>query len=237
MKRYDNNRILTMSCTHAPYQHPDAIDFLKGVKDSYDPDRVVHLGDETDNHALSFYKSDPDLYSAGHELKAACKFLKSLETLFPDMIVVTSNHGTMVHRKAIDAGIPKAFVRDLKDVYDVGWKWTLDLQIRHEGSREQIYFTHHKAKDALTLAQRMGMNVVQGHWHSKFNIDYSSNPNNLLWGMQVGCLTDDSSLAFANNKQDHYRPIVGCGMIIDGEPRLVPMLLKKNGRWNGRIIL
>ena len=28
------------------------------------------------------------------------------------------------------------------------------------------------------------------------------------------------------------RPIIGCGIIIDSQPKLLPMVLNKGGRWN-----
>ena len=31
------------------------------------------------------------------------------------------------------------------------------------------------------------------------------------------------------------RFIVGCGVIINGQPKLMPMVLKENGRWNGHV--
>lgn len=237
MKRYPNDRMLVLSCTHAPYHHKDTIAFLKAIKSEYDPDRVIHLGDEVDNHAMNFYKSDPNLLSAGYELKEACKFLKSLERVYPKMNIVQSNHGSMVHRRAIDAGIPQEFIRDLGEVYGVGegWKWSLDLKLRHERTREQWYFTHHYGIDAIQIAVSLGMNACMGHWHSKLNINHHSTPNALLVGMQVGCLIDDQAYAFAYNKKQPKRPIIGCGMIIDGNPRTIRMKLNKSGRWDGRI--
>ncbi len=29
------------------------------------------------------------------------------------------------------------------------------------------------------------------------------------------------------------RPIIGCGAILDGHPKLLPMILEKGGRWTG----
>ena len=56
-----NKRILVISDTHFPYQHPDCILFLAALRSEYKPDRVVHIGDEIDGHAISFHNSDPDL--------------------------------------------------------------------------------------------------------------------------------------------------------------------------------
>ena len=53
--------------------------------------------------------------------------------------------------------------------------------------------------------------------------------------MTVGCLINPKSLAFAYGKNFSKRPIIGMGVILDGVPVLIPMLLDKHGRWDGRI--
>ena len=60
-----NRCILIISDTHCPYHHEDLIPFLTAIKKKYKPDRVVHIGDETDKHGLNFHGQDPDLPSAG----------------------------------------------------------------------------------------------------------------------------------------------------------------------------
>ena len=89
--------------------------------------------------------------------------------------------------------------------------------------------------EKLFPKQHYGMCTVQGHYHTSFKIDYWSNPNELLWGMQVGCLINMKSLAFEYNKLQKSRPVIGTGVIIDGLPILIPMVLDKNGRWNRKI--
>ena len=39
---------------------------------------MVNIGDLLDFHAINMHTHDPDLYSAGHELKIAKKFIKEL---------------------------------------------------------------------------------------------------------------------------------------------------------------
>jgi hypothetical protein len=53
--------------------------------------------------------------------------------------------------------------------------------------------------------------------------------------MQVGCLIHQKSMAFDYAKNFKSRFIVGCGIIINGQPKLMPMVLKENGRWNGHV--
>ena len=79
------------------------------------------------------------------------------------------------------------------------------------------------------------MAIVQGHYHEKFNIQYWGTTERLNWGMNVGCLVDDKKLAFEYNNSNLKRPIIGCGMIIDSQPKLLPLVMKSNGRWNGRL--
>jgi len=79
------------------------------------------------------------------------------------------------------------------------------------------------------------MSAVSGHYHSLFKIDYWANPDQLYFGMNVGCSIDDKSLAFAYNKNTTKRPIVGHGLIWEGLPMLLPMILNKKGRWTGQI--
>lgn len=229
------NRILIISDTHIPYHHKDLIPFLTDLKKALKPDRVVHIGDELDKHAMSFHDSDPDLPSAGDELRLSLPIIKQLETLFPQVDLLDSNHGSLVYRRGLKHGIPKAYLRDYNEFLQVGkgWKWYDDLTIKTPTG--PVYFCHGKVADVLKLAQSMGMSCVQGHYHSSFNIKYYGNSLGLYFGLQVGCLIDKDSLAFRYNKTQRARPLIGCGAIIDGLPKLIPMVLDKHGRWCGKI--
>lgn len=228
----DNSRVLFISDLHIPYHHPDSFEFLRYLKAKYSPTRVICLGDELDKHALSYHDSDPDLRSAGDELKASLPFIRQLEEMFPVMDIIESNHGSLVWRKAKTNGIPRHYIKSYNDVLEVGegWKWHYDLTIKLlDGS--SCYIHHGKSSDCLKLSQAMGMHAVEGHFHEKFNIQYWSNPNALNWAMQCGCLIDDSSYAFAYNNVNIKRPIIGTGLIIDSIPILEPMILGEDGRW------
>ena len=90
--------------------------------------------------------------------------------------------------------------------------------------------------DILKLSMQMGKHCVQGHYHSKFSVSYYSNPDALIWGMQVGCLTSQKSMAFDYAKNFKNRFVIGTGMIIDGQPKLMPMVLNEDGEWTGKIV-
>lgn len=229
--------ILCISDMHHPYSHPDTLNFLKAIAKEYSPDLVVCLGDEVDFHAVSFHKSNPDLLSPGDELKTAISRLKPFYEFFPKMLILDSNHGSLVYRRIKDAGIPMHVVKPYGETLEApkGWKWVDDLMVTASDGKD-IYFCHGKSNNVLKESQLNSTNFVSGHWHSTFEIKYWANKNSLYWGMSCGCLVDQSSLAFEYAKNFTKKFIVGTGIILEGVPRLVPMLLDKHGRWIGRLI-
>lgn len=232
-----NKSVLVISDLHIPYHHQDAFDFLKALKDKYQPDMVVNIGDELDHHAISMHEHNPDLMSAGDELRNARAYVKELEKIFPKMTLVHSNHSSLVYRRALKFGLPKDYLKSYNEFLGVGkgWQWVDDLTLTlSDGQR--CFFTHGMSADVLKVAQQYGMSTVQGHYHTKFSIGYYSNPDRLCFGMQVGCLINQKSMAFDYAKNFKSRFIVGCGMITDGQPKLMPMVLNKDGRWNKKII-
>ena len=98
-----------------------------------------------------------------------------------------------------------------------------------------LYLHHSKGANVKKNSQAMGSSFCQGHHHESFEIQYWGNPHALLFGMTVGCLVDSKSLAMAYNKNNLKRPVIGCGIIVDSIPQLIPMVLDKKGRWVGKL--
>ena len=84
--------VLVIPDMHAPFVHPDALDFLKAVKARFLPSKFVCLGDEVDFHAFSRYPKDPDGLTPGQELSCAREALIPFYLEFPEMLVCISNH-------------------------------------------------------------------------------------------------------------------------------------------------
>jgi len=189
-----NNRILVISDTHCPFEHPDAIAFLAAIKDKYNPDRVIHIGDEIDCHAMSYHDTDPDSFSAGEELKRARDVIWQIETLYPRVDVIESNHGSLWYRKAKTHGIPREAIKSYEEILQTKkWKWHFELTFKLPNG-QPCYFHHGRSANSLVASQHRGMPVVQGHYHEKFNIQYWGTDERLNWGMAVGCLVDDKAL-------------------------------------------
>ncbi len=232
----NNKSILVISDLHCPYQHQDAVAFLKAIKKKYKPTRVILSGDEADYHGISFHDHDPDLDAPGKELDKAISALKPIYKLFPKAEVLESNHGSLVLRKAIANGQSRRYFRTPGEILEApkGWTWHFDIVLTLPDGNK-CYFHHSKGANVKKNSQAMGMSFVQGHHHESFEICYWGNPNALNFGMTVGCLVNNHSLAMAYNKNNLKRPVIGCAVIVDSIPILIPMRINSKGRWTKRL--
>lgn len=229
--------IMVIPDIHAPYQHPDTLPFLRAVKVQFSPDLVVDLGDELDYHAMSFHDSDPNLDSAGVELEKGKEFLNELYKDFPQVLVCHSNHGSMQYRRAKAHGIPVQLIKKYRDVIfpthgAPEWSWSHNWRINTPLG--EVLFKH-QASGILSDAAHNSCNLVVGHSHGNFSVEYSASSSHLYYGMYCGCLIDKDSMAFAYGKHSLRKPIIGCAVILNGRPILLPMVLDRGGRWIGRL--
>jgi len=230
--------ILVIPDQHAPYHHPDFLDFLTLVKKTFEPDLVVNLGDEADYHAMSFHDSDPNLDSAGTELEKAKVFMQRLHSIFPNQLICHSNHGSMQYRRAKAHGIPVQMIKRYRDVLmpeggAPGWHWKYCWRVQTPTGT--VMFKHQSAGSILQDAAHNQCNLVVGHNHGNFSIEYASSSALLYWGMYSGCGIDKDSLAFAYGKHSRNKPIVGCSVILEGRPVLIPMIMDEDANWIGRL--
>lgn len=233
-----NSRVLVISDLHAPYYHQDTVPFLKAIKELFKPDRIILTGDEIDGHCISFHDSDPDLpFSPSSELEKSIEHLKPIYELFPVADILESNHGSLVYRRGKHGGLPRSVFKDYREILEAPtrWNWHSELVLKLSDGRD-CYVHHGKSPNGLQLTLAEGMNVVQGHHHSLFEIRYVNTAGGLKWSVITGCMIDSKSLAFGYNKLQLKRPVIGCTIILDGQPKLLPMLLDSKGRWTRKIV-
>jgi len=235
--RKKHSRILVVSDLHVPFHHVDAASFLDKIKKTYKPDTIIFTGDEVDNSSISFHEKEIDLpFSPSSELKQSIKYLKEFYDLFPKATILDSNHGSLWYRKGKSAGLPRSVFKSYNEILEAPktWNWVPDLTLKASNG-EYIYFHHSISSSGLLASRQLGLNYVQGHVHSKFEIQWWASPTGNRWALTVGCLVDHDSIAFAYAKNNLKKSINGCGIILDGIPRLIPMVMNKKGRWVGRI--
>ena len=230
--------IVVVPDLHIPYHHPDAFEFIKSIIDKAPEEyAVVNLGDEVDNHAISFHDADPNLDSAGQELFRSREALLTLHSIVPDQFLCHSNHGSLHYRRAKAHGIPVEYLRTYREVLfpsgeGGGWEWAYSHTLHTPLG--PVIFKHQVAGDPRVAAAHEGCNLVVGHNHGRFDLSYGASKQRLYWGATAGCLLDRESLAFAYGRETVNKPILGMMVIVDGVPFHMPMVLDRCGRWIGR---
>lgn len=234
-RRRKGNVVLVIPDLHIPFHHKDALAFLAAVKKSYKPTEVVNLGDLEDWHGINMHDHDPDGMSPGHELIALRDKVKPLFKLFPKMKICTSNHGSLPFRRAFKFGLPSELIKSYTDILQApkGWQWNDYWEI------DGVIYEHGDPfsgqNGALKCAEQNMQSTVIGHIHSFAGIQYSANSKHLIFGFNAGCLIDHEAYAFSYAKKIKRKPILGCGIIKNGIPTFIPMMLNSKGRWIGKL--
>ena len=224
LKAYKNDVIMLFGDTHFPYTEKGYLKFLVEVKNEFEPERIFHMGDLTDQYVFSSYAKIPEADSLSQELGAVRKMVKQLGSLFPDLTILSSNHDDRVYKRARLAGIPKELIypyHKLIGADNFNWRWVHDYTLRLP-NKQHLYLTHHRSGSAFTMCQKLGLNVAVGHMHTQAGCQYMQTPTGLRWGANVPCLIDDNHYAFGYNKMSIVRPILGCTMVINSHPLFIP---------------
>jgi len=214
--------VLTISDIHAPFTHPRFFEFICDVYDTYDIDEVVFSGDIVDLHALSFHEHDADGLSAGHEVLAAKRQLKKWVQKFPVAKVCIGNHDARTIRLARKAGLPVRCLRDFADIWDTpNWNWDWEHIV------DGVLYTHGTGTSgvnaARNLAIKRGMSTVIGHLHKDAGCLWHASVTRRIFGLNVGCGIDVHAYAFNYGKDFVDKPMLGCGVTLDGTGLFIPM--------------
>lgn len=217
---------------HEPFCHKDYRNFCYEVFNRYKVSRIVNIGDEVDNHALSFHEHNPNGLSAESEAEKAMENLRKWYKTFPKVDVMVGNHSALPHRQATSVGIPRRFLKAYEEVWESpkGWKWHEEIEIDH------VRYTHGTGSSgqngAINLAIRSRQSTVIGHIHSFGGVNYHANNNDLIFGLNVGCGIDTRAYAFEYGKPFVNKPTLGCGIVKDGHDAFfLPMKLGKKYEW------
>jgi predicted phosphodiesterase len=222
-----NGNTLVIGDMHAPFIHPDYLEFLKRVRDSFNCETVVHAGDIVDHHAISFHESDPDGFSAGDEYNRAIDTLIPYYIEFPNAYLCLGNHDALIARKARTAGLNSIAVRTLHDVYQMpkGWRvntqWQIDGVLYQHGTGRSGKYPH------AVAAEQNRQSTVIGHVHSVGGVHYIASQKDIIFGMCVGCGVDVHTYAMEYAQNFTRKPVLGCGVVMDGghEAAFIPMYL------------
>lgn len=213
---------LFISDLQIPFQHERALQFCKDLKKDFDiPDEnVYNVGDEIDGYYASMFKKCPDARSSPtQELEAARDVMKEWYAAFPKMKISTSNHGERWKKKALDAEIPSIMMRKYQEVLEApaSWQWKKSWLVP---SRHPMLMIHGDdfggPTPHLQAAMTNGLSVVLGHHHSVAGVEHFKSDGMKIWGLATGSLIDFDAFAFNYARASKRKPLIGCGVVIDG---------------------
>jgi predicted phosphodiesterase len=211
-------RILAIGDMHEPACHPGYFKFCCDLYKQWKCNKVVFLGDVVDWQAISFHAKNPNLPGPRCEYELALSCLSKWWEAFPKASVCIGNHDARVHRIAESNGIPGAFLKGYNELWGTPKTWEWGFEFVYDG----VFYFHGEGSSgvyaAFNAARNHMMPVVQGHAHSSWGVWGQTSPTKRIWGMNVGCGVDPDSLNMAYGKTCPRRPILGAGIIIDGEP-------------------
>jgi predicted phosphodiesterase len=217
---------------HAPYHHPDTIDFLCDTYAKYRCTQITLLGDELDFHGVSKYIKSPQALNTHQELTQGAAFLNRLNDAFKHrckytkpIIVVKGNHNERVESAAEQVGLTLQMLKSIKWSYRLpsNWFW------RDRYKKNGVTFSHGTQFGGVHTPTQILLNalsnVVYGHFHAEAGIRYLhlALAGKTLWSMNCGCLVDENAAVFNYGKRSKYRGVLGCGVIYDGFPIFVPL--------------
>lgn len=214
---------LVIGDIHAPYTHRSYLAHCQRVYREWGCGHVVIIGDEIDAHALSDHDHDPDLPSSGDELKAAIRGLKPWYRAFPKAKVCIGNHTARWYRKAYKHGIPRAVIKDYREVLGAPKGWVWDMRFVLDG----VLYIHGSTSGRMAVinrALREGMSTVHGHTHCHGGVLYQRSRRRMVFALNVGCGIDEEARAFAYAADTPDRPTLGCGVVINrSEAHFIPL--------------
>jgi predicted phosphodiesterase len=208
-------RIGIVGDVHLPFEHPLYLEFVSDTFRQWRVDHVHFIGDLVDGHALGFWEHNPNGRSASDEAGLVDERLRPWLKRFPSATVSIGNHDARHFRVARKAGLPDRYLQDYAFVWSTpGWDWSMAHIF------DGVRYTHGtgtSGKDAaINRAVQNRESTVIGHVHSYAGVKYHANESNRIFGMNAGCGIDLDAYAFEYATNFPVRPILGCGIVLDG---------------------
>jgi hypothetical protein len=220
--RSDNRPMCIHPDIHAPYSHPDTIEFLKWVQEWRGcQERVVNVGDLLDFHAQSRFTSEIDAHNAVEEYKKALAFVADYSKAFPLGDMVLGNHDAIPQRAMKELGLLPSMLKDSNELYGLPEGWNIHpLYYVIDPDGWNVLVEHGIGSGGrygcANTAKEKRCSYVMGHVHSAAAVIYSTNHNSTIFGMNVGCLVDSGSLAMRYGKYGIKKGVISCGVVYGG---------------------
>lgn len=204
---------------HTPFDHPNYLPFVKDTFKLFNVGRKVFIGDLFDQYAYSKFPKKPLALNPKQEKDMAKSRIKKYCEAFPKADVVLGNHDTRYIGRAEEFGIDPELIKEFKDIYGLPKGWNVYDEYENCLIIDDVLYIHGSAYNGQNGAKQAALNeqmsVVMGHGHAFAGVFPIANKRRLMFGMNVGCGIDIGAYAFAYNKKDKFRPLLGCGIVFN----------------------
>ena len=216
------SRVLVIGDLHCPADLDKYRKHVLKVRKKWKTNKTVFIGDIVDAHKWGRWDPDYASQDSQTEYKNTLKRVQWWHRQFPDAIVTIGNHDERSVRQARTAGIPDSLIKDYADAWKTpSWEWvnnvTIDNVRYFHGEGFSGKFPH--ANAALAGMQ----STVMGHIHTVAAIQWISKAGGKFFGMSVGCGIDESHYCMKYAAKHPSKPVLSCGVVIDGSPHLEVM--------------
>lgn len=221
--------VLAIGDTHCPGMRRGYVEFLCRIRDRWKPTRIVHIGDLVDWNSIKFHEKDPGTTHPEEEYRRAKRQVAKLAAEFPKADWMVGNHDVLPARVATSCGLPLEVLRNYNDLWDIQWK------VHERFAKlfiDGVCYSHGdsgtQGQDAaLSQAKQNFCSTVIGHTHTQAGVRYWANKRSRIFGLSTGCGIDAAALQFAYSKPYPSKPVLGCGVVVNGdravfEPWLLP---------------
>lgn len=223
MGKKDN--FLFIGDIHLPFEHQRALEFCKSLQKDFDVphSNIYSVGDLVDLYHFSRWPKSPDArLTVNQELDLSREKIRKWSRAFPEMHICESNHDSRIMKKALQAELPSQVIRSFQEIFELPDQWQIKEQFVICGP--DILVCHgEEFPCALQAAIAYGLNVVQGHHHSKFGVQYRASRMQELWGAATGWLGDAEQFAFAYGIHSKQKMILGSIVVVNGVPYPIPL--------------
>lgn len=224
----NKNNVLVIGDTHEPFCKEGYLEFCRDIQEQYDCGTVVHIGDLVDNHAMSYHEHDPEGRGIGDEYKLALKGAKRWYKTFPEVKICIGNHDALPFRKAFTAGLPSTWLKSYQEILQSPKTWEWDFIHEINGVIYQHGTGMSGEMAAINAARENRQSTVIGHLHTVCNTRFLASFKDLIFGVNVGCGINHKTYAFAYGRENTRKPVVSCGVILNGTtPINIPMNFRK----------
>lgn len=236
-------RILIIGDTHLGpgTHHPDYLAFCTAVRDTHRLSTHLHIGDVADWSSISYHEKEFWAVTPDQERDTIVQHVQPWAQAFPKLHITIGNHCDLPRRKLKTFGLPLAMQGPDRN-YMIGGPegWTWSKQATFHLACGVTCVMAHAFSGSWTAFGKMADTcaLIQGHHHEMGGVAWSNNPNGRTFALSVGCGINADHPTFnyrRNGKKQLTDPVLGCGLIINGDARFVPMWTDKHGRWNGKV--